>query len=67
MDKINQVAKPLTKYGDQVPQIKEFARQQGLESGVIVLVGIVVVSLITFLFFGGTIITLGFTVVYPAA
>ena len=67
MDKINQLAKPLTKYGDQVPQIKEFASKQGLESGVIVLAAIVVVSLITFLFFGYTLITLGITVVYPAA
>ena len=57
----------MSKYGDQVPQIKAFADKQKLESGVIVGAAIVVLSLITLIFFGATILTLGITVLYPAA
>lgn len=67
MDILNQKLKPLSKYGDQVPQIKAFADKQKLESGVIVGAAIVVLSLITLIFFGATILTLGITVLYPAA
>ena len=67
MEILNQKLKPLSKYGDQVPQIKAFAQQQKLESGVIVGAALVVLSLITLIFFGTTILTLGITVLYPAA
>lgn len=67
MEILNQKLKPLSKYGDQVPQIKAFAQQQKLESGVIVGLALVVLSLITLIFFGTTILTLGITVLYPAA
>ena len=66
MEILNQKLKPLSKYGDQVPQIKAFAAQQKLESGVIVGAALLVVSIITLIFFGSTILTLGITVIYPA-
>lgn len=51
---------------DKVPQIKDLAKQLGIESGVILGGALTVVLLITFLLFGSTILTLVITVLYPA-
>ena len=64
---LNARLRPLSVYGDKVPQIKEFARNAGIESGVIVAAGGAVLSLITLCVFGATILTLAITVLYPAA
>lgn len=58
--------KPLSKFGDQVPQIKQLAQQFGLESGVIVGGVLTLVTLITFAIFGSSILTLVITVLYPS-
>ena len=66
MEMLNAKLKPLSKYGDQVPQIQEFAKKNGLESGVIVGAALIVLSIFTIIFFGTTLLTLGITVIYPA-
>jgi len=67
MDILNAKLKPLSAIGDKVPQIKDFARNAGLESGVIVAGAGLVLSIITLFVFGATILTLAITVLYPAA
>jgi receptor expression-enhancing protein 5/6 len=67
MDILNARLRPLSALGDKVPQIKEFARNAGIESGVIVAAGGAVLSLVTLCIFGATILTLAITVLYPAA
>ena len=67
MDILNARLRPLNALGDKVPQIKEFARNAGIESGVIVAAGGAVLSLVTLCVFGATILTLAITVLYPAA
>lgn len=67
MDIVNAKLRPLSALGDKVPQIKEFARNAGIESGVIVAAAGLVFSLITVCIFGATILTLAITVLYPAA
>jgi receptor expression-enhancing protein 5/6 len=67
MDILNAKLKPLSAIGDKVPQIKDFARNAGLESGVIVAAAGLVLSIITLFVFGATILTLAITVLYPAA
>lgn len=67
MNVLNEKLRPLTVYGDNVPQIKEFAKKAGVESGVLIAGAGVVLSLITLLVFGATILTLFITVLYPAA
>jgi len=66
MEMLNAKLKPLSKYGDQVPQIHEFAKKNNLESGVIVGAALIVLSIFTIIFFGTTLLTLGITVIYPA-
>jgi len=66
MEVINQKLKPLNPYADKVPQIKDLAKQLGVESGVL-LGGVLLVGLLTtFIIFGSTILTLTITVLYPA-
>jgi receptor expression-enhancing protein 5/6 len=67
MDILNAKLKPLSAIGDKVPQIKDFARNAGLESGVIVAAAGLVLSIISLFVFGATILTLAITVLYPAA
>lgn len=59
--------KPLSKYGDSVPQIKEAAKKLGVESGVLLGAAALLVAVIVFILFGCTILTLSITVLYPAA
>ena len=66
MEKINQMTKPLSVYGDRVPQIKEIAGKIGVETGVL-LGGVSALTLLISLFiFGSTILTLTITVIYPS-
>jgi len=67
MDILNARLKPLSAIGDKVPQIKDFARNAGIESGVIVAAAGAVLSIVTLCVFGATILTLAITVLYPAA
>lgn len=67
MQVLNEKLRPLSVYGDKVPQIKELARNAGVESGVIIGAAGVLFSIITLLVFGATILTLVITVLYPAA
>ncbi len=67
MDLVNARLKPLSTIGDKVPQIKDFARNAGIESGVIVAAAGAVLSIVTLCVFGATILTLAITVLYPAA
>lgn len=67
MELVNAKLRPLSVLGDKVPQIKEFARNAGIESGVIVAAAGLVLSLITLCVLGATILTLAITVLYPAA
>jgi len=67
MDILNARLRPLSALGDKVPQIKDFARNAGIESGVIVAAGGAVLTLVTLCVFGATILTLAITVLYPAA
>ena len=67
MDLLNARLKPLSAIGDKVPQIKDFARNAGIESGVIVAAAGAVLSIVTLCVFGATILTLAITVLYPAA
>jgi receptor expression-enhancing protein 5/6 len=67
MDILNARLKPLSTIGDKVPQIKDFARNAGIESGVIVAAAGAVLSIVTLCVFGATILTLAITVLYPAA
>ena len=67
MDFLNDKLRPLTIYGDKVPQIKDFAKKAGVDSGVLLAAGGIVLSVVTLLVFGATILTLLITVLYPAA
>ena len=67
MDILNARLRPLSALGDKVPQIKDFARNAGIESGVIVAAAGAVLSIVTLCVFGATILTLAITVLYPAA
>ncbi len=67
MDIINAKLKPLSKFGDSIPQIKQVATNLNVESGVIVGAAGLVFSLITLILFGTSILTLCITVLYPAA
>ena len=67
MDIVNAKLRPLNVIGDKVPQIKEIARNAGIESGVIVAAAGLVLSIITVCICGATILTLAITVLYPAA
>ena len=66
MDIINQKLKPLSPIANKIPQIEQFAKQMGVESGVILGAGLLVGLLVTFILFGSTILTLTITVLYPA-
>jgi receptor expression-enhancing protein 5/6 len=66
MEKINQMAKPLSVYGDRVPQIKEIAGKIGVETGVLLGGVSALTLLITLFIFGSTILTLTITVIYPS-
>ena len=66
MDLLNQKLKPLSPLADKVPQVKQFAQQLGVESGVLLGGGLLLALLITFALFGATILTLTITVLYPA-
>ena len=66
MELINQKLKPLNTFADRVPQIKDLAKQLGVESGVLLGGALFVGLLVTFIIFGATILTLTITVLYPA-
>lgn len=66
MEKINQMTKPLSVYGDRVPQIKEIAGKLGVETGVLLGGVSALTLLITLFIFGSTILTLTITVIYPS-
>ena len=66
MEKVSQLCKPLNKYAEKVPQIVDFSKKAGVEAGVL-LAGICLISsLLILIFFGGTILTVVATVVYPS-
>ncbi len=66
MDQLNQKLRPLNRFGDQIPQLKDVARGAGVETGVIVGAALLVTLLITFAMFGSAILTLSITVIYPS-
>lgn len=66
MDLLNQKLRPLNRFGDQIPQLKDLARTAGVETGVIVGAGLLVTLLVTFILFGSSILTLSITVIYPS-
>lgn len=66
MDQINQKLRPLNRFGDQIPQLKDVARKAGVETGVLVGAALVLGLLVTFAMFGSAILTLSITVIYPS-
>lgn len=66
MEKVIQVCKPLNKYGDKVPQIVDLSKKAKVDTGVILAAILVVASVLILVLFGGTILTVVFTVVYPS-
>ena len=66
MEFINKKLSPLNPYADRVPQIKDLAKQIGLQSGVLLGAAGLIAGLITFVIFGAAILTLTITVLYPA-
>lgn len=66
MDQINQKLRPLNRFGDQIPQLKDVARKAGVETGVLVGAALVIGLLVTFAMFGSAILTLSITVIYPS-
>jgi receptor expression-enhancing protein 5/6 len=66
MDILNQKLKSLSPLANKIPQVEEFAKQFGVESGVLLGAGLLLGTLVTFILFGGTILTLTITVLYPA-
>ena len=66
MEFINKKLSPLNTYADRVPQIKDLAKQIGLQSGVLLGAAGLIAGLITFVIFGAAILTLTITVLYPA-
>jgi len=51
--------------GDKVPQVKKFAQDQGVNSGLFVAIGLVFFSLFMIIFHGFEIAITSYTVVYP--
>ena len=66
MDKVKEIAKPLNKYAEKVPQLVDISKKIGQEPGVLLLAIILVSSVVVLVLFGGTIFTLCLTVIYPA-
>lgn len=66
MDILKQKVEFFTQIGNKVPQLVELSKKSGLETGYILLGGIVLASLITLITMGGTILTVVLTVAYPA-
>lgn len=66
MDKLNEIAKPLNKYAEKVPQIVDISKKAGVQPGVLLLAGLTLSALIIFVMFGATILTVVLTVVYPS-
>lgn len=60
------MCKPLNKYADKVPQLVDVSKKAGVESGVLLAGVLLVSSLLILIFFGGTILTVIFTVLYPS-
>lgn len=67
MEIVSEKFRPLSKYGDRVPQIKEVAQKLGVETGVLLGGAGLLISVIVFALFGTAILTLSITVLYPAA
>ena len=69
MDKAKVVLKQKTAMfdtmGDRVPQIKEFAKAQGVNSGLFVAIALTVFSLFMIIFHGFEIAITSYTVIYP--
>lgn len=66
MEKVNQLCKPLNKYGDKVPQIVDISKKAQVDTGVILGAILIVASLLVLILFGGTILTVVITVLYPS-
>jgi len=66
MDKLKEIARPLKTYAEKVPQLVDVAKKVGQEPEVLLLVLILVSGVVIFVLFGGTILTLVLTVIYPA-
>jgi receptor expression-enhancing protein 5/6 len=66
MEKVNQLCAPLNKYGDNVPQLVELSKKAKISTGVILAVALTVSSLLILVLFGGLILSVVFTVVYPS-
>ncbi len=67
MEIVNQKLRPLTVYGDKVEQIRDLSQKLGVPSGLLIAAAGVVLSILTLVIFGATILTLSITVLYPAA
>lgn len=66
MEKVKQLTSPLNKYGDNVPQLVELSKKTNLPTGVLLSAVVLVASILILVFFGGMILSVVFTVVYPS-
>jgi receptor expression-enhancing protein 5/6 len=66
MEKVVELCRPLNKYGDRVPQLVDLSKKAGLPTGVLLAAVLVVASILTLVLFGGTILSVIFTVLYPS-
>lgn len=69
MDKAKVVLKQKTamfdSFGDKVPQFKDFAQAQGVNTGLFVAIGLLIFSLFMIIFHGFEIAITTYTVIYP--
>ena len=66
MEKVEKICKPLEKYAEKVPQLIDLSKKAGVSSGILLAGLLLVGGVFVFIFFGATILTLSFTVLYPS-
>ena len=66
MEKVVELCRPLNKYGDKVPQLVDLSKKANLPTGVLLAAVLVVGSILVLVLFGGTILSVIFTVLYPS-
>jgi receptor expression-enhancing protein 5/6 len=66
MEIVKQRVELFTQIGNKSPHLVELAKKTGLDTGYILLGGLVLTALITLITMGGTILTVVLTVAYPA-
>lgn len=66
MEKVVELCRPLNKYGDRVPQLVDLSKKANLPTGVLLAAIMAVSSVLVLILFGGTILSVIFTVLYPS-